>query len=162
MKILLLFTAFLACASAAEKIRYDQIPGKLHMKDNELERRSFRIVSRTGTVYTGNSLHYSGEELILSDWDGSRDRFAPGEITRIEVRQRGRFAINPLDAIAAAFVIPILACLPGDGTPPPHCGWWFAATPLFLAYGIGAIPVYAGADLVTLFLPPKVFEIEQP
>jgi len=142
----LALAACVGSAQAATKITYDDIPKHIAPFGAVLKHRSFKVTTIDGKTHKGATLFLYGDRLALGRRDGSyEDAIPSGQITRIEIRQFGRFT---------QYMVWNSDCIP-LGAPPgllPHCHRGASLRN-------PSTPVLLTADAITFFIPPKVYEI---
>src|SRR5437588_2304370 len=84
----------IACSGtglAAEQIRYGEIPDRIAPYGTVLEHRDFRVTTLDAKVYSSRKLVISSDRVQILR-DGGVGEVLPGdEVSRIEIRQTGRF-----------------------------------------------------------------------
>jgi hypothetical protein len=157
MKNTIFVLAFLAASTcmAATKITYDEIPKHLGRFGTVLAYRGFTVTTTDGKTHSGRRLQLESDRLRIFHRDNSFEDLPGIEVTRIEVRQAGRFFHHVVEENAGiALFFPLFAfAAPPDTIPlvlltPVAWGHVAATTPFFLA-----------ADGIAFLIPPQVYEI---
>jgi hypothetical protein len=140
---------------AATKISYKEIPKHLGAFGTVLAYRGFTVTTSDGRTHDGRRLLLASDHLRIFHRDNSYEDLPNVEVTRIEIRQAGRFFHHVVENAGFAMILP-LGIIAGGATcalplvllAPPVVAFAAATTPFFLA-----------ADGVAFLIPPKVYEI---
>lgn len=163
-----LATAFGLCAAiglgqASEKIGFEQFRDRLGGPGTMLAYRAFTVVTLDGKKHKGRRLRLEPDHVRIFHMDNSWEDLPGIELSRVEIRQARRFSHHISDSAE----IPLLAAAMGCGgmswEPTPMSPWCMATivviTSPVWAYTAASAPFILAADTVTLFIPPKVYEI---
>lgn len=152
---LLLALATASTSMAATKISYDEIPKHLGRFGTVLAYRGFTVTTTDGKTHSGRRLLLESDHLRVFHRDNSFEDLPSFEVTRIEIRQTGRFFHHVVDNAGFAAVIPLAAALGGPACALPV----ILLAPPFLAYAAASTPFLLAADGIAFLIPPKVYEI---
>ncbi len=147
--------ASLGPGQAATKITYAEIPKHLGSFGTVLAYRGFTVATSDGKKHNGRRLRLESDHLRIFHRDNSYEDLPGFTVTRIEIRQSGRFfhhvvengTFALLPVLAISFAGPFWA-IPGMLVTAPVTAYAAVSTPFFLA-----------ADGVAFLIPPKVYEI---
>jgi len=143
---------------AADKIHYDEIPIRLAPFGSVLEHRGFTVTTLDGKEHRGRRMALELDRVRIFH-DGALTEELPSEqISRIQIRQAGRFFHHVVEGAIVPLAVPALAC---DESPHVNlCFLGFAAlfSPLW-AYPAATSPFFLAADGIAFLIPPKVYEI---
>jgi hypothetical protein len=157
MKNTIFALAFLAASTcmAATKITYDEIPKHLGRFGAVLAYRGFTVTTSDGKPHSGRRLLLESDHLRIFHRDNSYEDLPGVEVTRIEIRQAGRFFHHIAEENAGILLFfPLFAFVdPPDSIP------LILFTPPALAYVAATTPFFLAADGVAFLIPPKVYEI---
>jgi hypothetical protein len=155
---LLTFLASIGTIQAADKIRYAEIPTRLAPFGTVLEYRGFTVTTLDGKEHSGRRLRLESDHVRIFQSAKSWEDLSSEQISRIEIRQAGRFFHHVPEGVIVPLAIPALAC--SDGRHQNLCFLAFAAlfSPLW-AYPAATTPFFLAADGVAFLIPPKVYEI---
>jgi len=152
--------AIAACtvtAQAATKITYDEIPTHIAPFGAVLAYRGFTVTTADGKTHSGRRLLLQADSLRIFHKDDSFEDLPNFDVTRIEIRQFGRFFHHIPENACNAMILPF-AIASGAWDYVPVAA---AVTPPIVAFAAVSTPVLLAADAVTFFIPPKVYEIIQ-
>jgi hypothetical protein len=156
-------TVCLGSAQAAEKIRYEEIPGHLGPFGSVLAYRGFKVVTLDGKAHRGRRLGLGADHLQVFHSGDSYERLPAEQVLRIEIRQGGRYFQHVVESVGLP-LSPILICSDGfpiaGGRISPACAIPMAIifSPLW-TYPAVVSPFYLVADGIAWLIPPKVYEI---
>jgi hypothetical protein len=139
---------------ATTKTTYDEIPKHLGPFGSVLEHRGFTVTTNDGKTHSGRRMGLNADHLRIFHRDNSYEDLPKLEVTRIEVRQAGRFFHKVVDNVGIALFFPVFAFL----APPSSIPLVFL-TPLGLAFAGVTTPFFLAADGIAFLIPPKVYEI---
>lgn len=146
-------------ASAAERIRYDEIPTHIVPFGRELAHRGFNIVTQDHTEHHGRRILVTPGYVRVIHRDKTYEDLPSGQVQQIRISQAGRFFHH----IPGNFDPPLQGigfCLGGNISVLVWCTpVMTAASSPFLVGAAVATPFILVSDGVTLFIPPKVYEI---
>ncbi len=155
---LLATLASLGTIQAAEKILYAEIPLRLAPFGSVLEYRGFTVTTLDGKEHHGRRMALEIDRVRIFH-DGAVTEELPSEqISRITIRQSGRFFHHVVEGVIVPLAVPALAC---DESPHVNlCFIGFGAifSPLW-AYPAATAPFFLAADGIAFLIPPKVYEI---
>ena len=152
--LLLLVSATASTGIAATKISYDEIPKHLGPFKTVLTYRGFTVTTSDGKTHGGRRLLLESDHLRIFHRDDSFEDLPSFEVTRIEIRQFGRFFHHVEESAGAALFFPVYAF-----ASPPESIPLILLTPPVLAYTAVTTPLFLAADGIAFFIPPKVYEI---
>jgi hypothetical protein len=155
---LVLALAMGACTGtglAATKISYQEIPKHLGPFGTVLAYRGFTVATNDGKTHSGRRLLLESDHLRIFHRDNSFEDLPNAAVTRIEIRQAGRFFHHVVDNAGYAVMLPILLGFGGSGWAIPS----IVLTPPIAAYAAATTPFLLAADGVAFLIPPKVYEI---
>jgi len=148
----------LACIGtiqAADKIHYAEIPARIAPFGTVLAYRGFTVTTLDGKEHSGRRLRLESDHVRIFQSAKSWEDLSREQISRIEIRQAGRFfhhvvegAIVPLVPITLCVGASPLCLIPTAALIPPMVAVVAVSTPFFLA-----------ADGIAFLIPPKVYEI---
>jgi hypothetical protein len=156
MKNTILMLSFLAASTcmAATKITYDEIPKHLGRFGTVIAYRGFTVTTTDAKTHSGRRLLLEPDHLRIFHRDNWYEDLPGIEVTRIEVRQAGRFFHHVAEDAQA---VKELAEASGDEFLDP-IGELILLPPVFV-YTAATTPFFLAADGVAFFIPPKVYEI---
>jgi hypothetical protein len=140
---------------AATKITYDEIPKHLGAFKTVLAYRGFTVTTTDGRTHSGRRLLLESDHLRIFDRDNSFEDLPNFDVTRIEIRQFGRFFHHVVENASFAAVIPLAAAVGGPALAIPA----ILLAPPFLAYAAASTPFFLAADGIAFLIPAKVYEI---
>jgi hypothetical protein len=152
------FVLALATAStsmAATKISYDEIPKRLGRFGTVLAYRGFTVTTTDGKTHSGRRLLLESDHLRVFHRDNSFEDLPRLEVTRIEIRQAGRFFHFVAGNAEMALELPLAIGSDGGDCAIPL----ILLTPPAWAYAVASTPFFLAADGVAFLIPPKVYEI---
>jgi hypothetical protein len=139
---------------AATKITYDEIPNHLGRFGTVLAYRGFTVTTSDGKTHNGRRLRLESDHLRIFHRDNSYEDLPSIGVTRIEIRQAGRFFHHVVAGAEIAGFFPVFAFVA-----PPASVPLILLTPPALAYAAATTPFFLAADGIAFLIPPKVYEI---
>ncbi len=155
---LVLALAMGACTGsglAATKISYEEIPKHLGSFGTVLAYRGFTVATKDGKTHSGRRLLLESDRLRIFHRDNSFEDLPNAEVTRIEIRQTGRFFHHVVENGCLVLIVPLSVGLVGPGAAIPG----LLLTPPLVAYAAATTPFFLAADGIAFLIPPKVYEI---
>jgi len=147
MKRLTLTLLLVAITSlAATRIKYDDLAKSLAATDGVVDHRAITIATSDGKTHSGRRLLIAPDHLRLYHSDNSFEDLAKESVDRVEISHAGRFSHHVVEnsqlwmsdeSDAEAMVL----------------------LPPVLAYTVASAPIFLIADGLSLFSPPRVYEI---
>jgi len=150
----LTLATFTGAAMAATRITYDEISKRLTGPDGILDHRGITITTSDGKTHGGRRMAVASDHLRIYREDRTFEDLPRDAVTRIEISQAGRFSHHVAEN--SQLWIPEGAS-DDAGTEAAA----IAAIPPVLAYTAATAPILLAADVVTFFIPAKVYEIVQ-
>lgn len=153
-------TVCLGSARAGEKIRYEEIPAHLGPFGSVLAYRGFKVVTLDGKAHGGRRLRLEENHLRVFHLDNAYEDLPAGEVSRIEIRQSGRYFHHVIESFGVP-LFPLLLCLmASDDRNVPWCAIPMSIifSPLW-AYPAAVSPFFLAADGIAWLIPAKVYEI---
>jgi len=153
--------ASIGTIQAADKIRYAEISIRLAPFGTVLEYRGFTVTTLDGKAHGGRRLGLETDHLRIFHSDSSWEDLSSEQVSRIEIRQAGRFFHHVVEGALFPLVPAAIACgLSSGPTVPLACVLFVSApfSPLW-AYTAATTPFFLAADGIAFFIPPKVYEI---
>ncbi len=147
--------ACLGSSVAATRIGYEEIPKHLGPFGTVLAYRGFTVATSDGKTHNGRRLLLGSDHLRIFHRDNSYEDLPNAEVTRIEVRQTGRFFHHVVENAAFVAMLPLGVALGGPAWAIPA----ILLTPPMLAYAAASAPFFLAADGIAFLIPPKVYEI---
>jgi hypothetical protein len=143
---------------AADKIRFAEIPIRLAPFGTVLEYRGFTVTTLDGKEHSGRRLGLQANNLRIFHSETSWEDLSSEQVSRIAIRQAGRFFHHVIEGAVVPIAIPALVC---DERPPASLcfiGLSAVFSPLW-AYPTVTTPFFLAADGIAFLIPPKVYEI---
>ena len=125
--------------------------------------RAFTVVTLDGKKHKGRRIRFEFDHVRIFHLNNSWEDLPGDQISRIEIRQAGRYSHHILESAEAPLLFAALGCagLSSDSAS-AFLGCMIPLTAIFSpawAYTAASAPFILAADAVTLFIPPKVYEI---
>lgn len=163
-------TVCMATAQAAEKIRWEDLQQRFGGNpvcpsgarcDGLVEHRSIDVITRDGSKHHTRRLLIAAGHVRLYDRHNNMEVLSRSDVTRIEIRKRGRYFRRIVDSAVLPLDGGLLVC---TGFGEQRCDpVMFAATITVMAavwaYTGASAPVFLVAEGVALFKRPKIFEL---
>jgi hypothetical protein len=148
----------ISSGQAAERIRYEDLPYHLARFGSMLEHRGFSVTTLDGKRHSGRRLLLESDHVRIFHRDQSWEDLAGDEISRIEIRQTGRFFHHVGDGLGF-ILLPMMFAGNQDANTAACYMAAVIAIPPTAAYTAVTAPVFLTLDVVAFFVPAKVFEI---
>jgi hypothetical protein len=124
-----------------------------------IDNRSINVIARDGTKRHTRKLCMTLDKAML---DCAANKSVPkGDIARIEIRNTGRYVRHTLKSASFPVMVALMACTGWEGGGCNDLAFLPVVTILspVWAYAAATTPFTLSAEFVTLFIPPKTFEI---
>lgn len=144
-------------ATAAEKIRYEELPNHTEPLGRVAGGRRATVITGDGAKHVGRTFRIEPDRMVLYVGNGSIEDILSTDIVRIEVKTRRRHFLDfTVNSILSAVYAPVIVC-GGDLV----CAALAATviSPVSLAVAAVSAPVTLTATGIQLLIPPKVWEI---
>ena len=156
--------AGMTTGQAADKISYQDIARRLPGPEQGFRSRTFVVTTLDGKKHKGKELKVESDSLRVIHQNNSRDDLPKDQVTKVEVSTKSKFYRIVGYSAVAPFALAWPLCSSGDKRIGRRVPCLVVHTVLFspvLAFTVASTPFCLYADAITLFTPPKSYEIVQ-
>jgi hypothetical protein len=154
----------LGAAQAAEKISWSQLTDRMASQFRSagwVEDRGVTVITSGGKAHHTRRLFVDTKGVKLDHGDRPMEVLPRNEISRIEIRQRGRYVHRIAYNAEMALFVACVGFSADEGGGGPLALLSPVVSIPFWAYTIATAPGFLAAEGVALFRPARVFEIMQ-
>ena len=152
----------ICAAQAADKISWNQLTDRMASQFRSagwVEDRGVTVITTGGKVHHTRRLFIDTEGVKLDHGDRPMEVLPRRDISRIEIRQRGRYVRRIAHNAEMALFVACVGFSADEGGGGPLALLSPVVSIPFWAYTVASAPVFLAADGVAFFRPALVFEI---